>query len=117
MLLPFEEKMSCFSYRAYSKELPVYWGNKNMLEQGPVPNIDFKENLKTSSEIPWEKDDVWMEWDVTKIAASWIENPPSNQGMYLINACGDWLGASFDSCYAANPENRPKLIIQFTLKK
>lgn len=103
----------CFSLRSYSIEMPSYWGNMRTLENGPVAKIDFDESEGVSAPFKPDEKDLWMSWDVTKIAVQWISNPEKNYGLLMMTH-GFWIGVDLASSEAHEAEFHPKLTIIFT---
>lgn len=113
-----ETNAVCFAYRAFHPDLPVYWGDKNQDEKGPVRDVDYDASSRLTAicrMCPDEKD-VWMTWDITKMVKDWMERPESNQGVFLVT-CGYWIGAKFSSSESVHQENRPRLVVEFTVPK
>ncbi len=113
MFTPFDENASCFSYRAFSKELPKCWGSENKVETGPVAGVDYDRSSGIAIAMCPGKMDIWMSWDVSAMVNDWVKSSDSNLGLYLVTqTC--WQGATFNSSKVMKMLTRPKLVVNFT---
>ncbi len=107
-----EPGSSCFAYRFYDAENPTFWGDANVMEEGPVRNIDFQFLPRATAPLQPESGPIWMAWDVTDFVEEWVKDPASNHGIFL-NALSYYVGAFFASCHHDDPALRPRLIVVY----
>jgi len=109
-----QENSVCFSFRKYSVELPGYWGNKNHEEAGPVSDVDYDRAKGVSADLKLAESNVWINWDISKIAAAWPANPDSNRGILLYATSTD-EGIIVASADYPDIQFRPKLTVKFEI--
>lgn len=107
-----EAGSSCFAYRFFDNEQPVFWGTANVLEEGPVRNVDFEFVPRAASALHPGSGPMWMVWDITDFVQDWVTHPEANRGVYL-NALGYYIGAFFASCHHADATLRPRLVVEY----
>lgn len=107
-----QENSVCYLLRKYSIDAPSYWGNKNQEEKGPVKDVDYDSAKAVSANLKPSESAVWLNWNISKIAAAWPANPDSNKGMLLF-AVAYYEGIAVASAESPDAKLRPKLIVKF----
>ena len=107
-----QENAVCFLFRKYSVDAPSYWGNKNQEEKGPVMDVDYDNAKRMTAILKVTEKDVWINWDISKIAAAWPAKPDSNKGMLLF-AAAYYEGIIVAGANYPDAQLRPKLTVKF----
>lgn len=103
LLVNWVEQEATYQVRAAGQP---WAGNK-----GPQPGSDY-ETAPTASAQSGQAG-VWLTWDVTTLAQSWVNNPVANFGVLLLDPNGYSVGAnrSYASSEHSTAAWRPKLTI------
>jgi len=101
-----------FGHVSLDDEVPVYWGEANQIETGPVKGVDYQ--LLPFARAPLEQgiEAAWMQWDVTEFVREWASEAEKNPGLFL-TARSFYVGAQFASCESPDQELRPRLVVSY----